>query len=220
MLADFRVEFESACRPVVAILNWAGFTPNRISALALLSAIVSALSYYHHRPGSALIFLILAAILDALDGPMARMTGKASKQGDLVDHAFDRFADAAVMAGIVLGGFTSYEVGLLAFAGTMLTSYMGTQAQALGVGRIYGGLSGRADRIAILSAATLLEVLGYSALNFAMLVIGILGVATAIQRFVIAYRLLGEGDGVRKVEAALGDEKNEKGEAVARSTGS
>lgn len=219
MLAEFKHSFERKVVPVIAILNWAGFTPNRLSALALTFALLSALSYYTHHLITALVLLASSALLDALDGPLARMLNKASPRGDLVDHAFDRFADAAIMAGIILGGLTGYEVGLLAVMGTMLTSYMGTQAQALGVGRIYGGLSGRADRIAIISTATLLEVFGYSALNFAMLVIGILGIATAIQRFAITYRLLGEGD-VLEVESALGYEKNEKEEAVARSTGS
>ena len=219
MLADFKNDFEEKIKPVIAVLNWVGFTPNKLSAIALLSAFTSAFAFYQGLLEIALFSLIFSAILDALDGPLARMTGKASKRGDLVDHAFDRFADAAIMAGIILGGFTSYEVGLLALTGTMLTSYMGTQAQALGVGRVYGGLSGRADRISIISAATILEILGYSALNFAMLVIGILGIATAVQRFIIIYRLLGEGD-VGSFEATLEDEENEKRKAVARSTGS
>jgi len=218
MLADLKNYFEEKIKPVIAVLNWAGFTPNKLSAIALALAFTSAFAFYLRLLEVALFSLIFSAILDALDGPLARMTGKASRRGDLIDHAFDRFADAAIMAGIILGGFTSIEVGLLAFAGTMLTSYMGTQAQALGIGRIYSGLSGRADRITIISAATFLETIGYSALNFAMLVIGILGVATAVQRFVIIYRLLGEGD-VRGIEAAMGDEENEERKAIARGTG-
>ncbi len=192
MLDELRQSFERRTVPVIVILNWAGVTPNKLSALALVLAILSGLNYYSSRLGFALTFLIISALLDALDGPLARMLNKASLRGDLIDHAFDRFADAAVMAGIILSGLVSYEVGLLALIGTMLTSYMGTQAQALGVGRVYGGLSGRADRVAILTTATFMQILGYSALNFAMLVLGILGVATTVQRFIIVYEMLGD----------------------------
>ncbi len=192
MLADFRQSFDRRIIPVIAILNWAGFTPNKLSALALVLAMLSAFSYYASHLLLALLFLISSALLDALDGPLARMLNKASMRGDLVDHAFDRFADAAVMAGITLSGLVSYEAGLFALIGTMLTSYMGTQAQALGVGRVYGGLSGRADRIAIIATATFLQIFGHSVLDFAMLVLGILGVATAVQRFIIIYEMLDE----------------------------
>ena len=190
MLADYRQSFERRIIPVIAILNWAGFTPNKLSALALVLAMLSAFNYYVNHLVLALTFLISSALLDALDGPLARMLNKASLRGDLVDHTFDRFADAAVMAGIILSGLVSHEAGLFAFIGTMLTSYMGTQAQALGVGRMYGGLSGRADRIAIIATATFLQILGHPMLNFAMLVLGILGVATAVQRFIIIYEML------------------------------
>jgi archaetidylinositol phosphate synthase len=39
----------------------------------------------------------------------------------------------------------------------MLTSYMGTQAQALGVGRDYSGVLGRADRLVLLLFAPLIQ---------------------------------------------------------------
>ena len=50
-------------------------------------------------------------------------------------------------------------IGALAIIAVMLTSYMGTQAQAMGVGRDYSGILGRADRLMILSFAPLVQML-------------------------------------------------------------
>src|SRR2546430_14514327 len=52
------------------------------------------------------------------------------------------------------------EVGMLALLGVLLTSYMGTQAQAVGQGRAYGGILGRADRLVLLFLGGLIQWLG------------------------------------------------------------
>src|SRR5438046_10076189 len=48
-------------------------------------------------------------------------------------------------------------VGTLALLGVLLTSYMGTQAQAVGQGRVYGGVLGRADRLVLLFVGCLIQ---------------------------------------------------------------
>jgi len=40
--------------------------------------------------------------------------------------------------------------GVFALTGVLMSSYLGTQAQAVGVGRFYGGLLGRADRLVLI----------------------------------------------------------------------
>ena len=39
-----------------------------------------------------------------------------------------------------------WQIGVFALTGVLMSSYLGTQAQAVGVGRYYGGILGRADR--------------------------------------------------------------------------
>ena len=113
---------------------------------------------------------------------------------------------ARLLLGITLGPY-SFQwpwLGLLAIVGVLLTSYMGTQAQAVGAGRDYRGILGRADRLVILVAATLLqagfdpnsirdlgiEPLRYSILGWAMVVFAVLGNVTALQRAVSTWRFL------------------------------
>ena len=92
----------------------------------------------------------ISGVMDALDGDLARHQGSAGPYGDFLDHTIDRVVDIGIIVAI---GFNSdFGVGpSLGFGAALLTlmgSYMGTQAQSVGLGRIYGGFS-RADRMVI-----------------------------------------------------------------------
>lgn len=155
-------------------------------------------------------YLLLGAImvganglLDALDGKVARLKPTESKRGDFVDHVIDRYADVFILAGIALGAHCSVFVGLFAIIGVMLASYMGTQAQALGLRREYRGILGRADRLALLIIVPIIQyilmalevgiaedLLGYSLIGWMMLYFGIAGNVTAVQRAHLIWKSL------------------------------
>jgi len=139
-------------------------SPNTITWLSLFFAILAGISVYftYKWPYAILIaffFGVLNSICDLVDGDLARLTGKTSVVGDFLDHTFDRYADIAMILGMVLSPLCSVEWGVFAISGVLLVSYMGTQAQAMGVGRIYGGLLGRADRLTILGIVGIGEFL-------------------------------------------------------------
>ena len=132
--------------------------PMGISFLSLITAITAGYSFYiveedlanknYLLIGSGMVFL--TAVLDALDGIVARKRDLSSKRGDLVDHTLDRVADIIIIGGIALGAVVQTEIGFGAIIGVLMLSYMGTQAQAVGAGREYAGLLGRADRLIVL----------------------------------------------------------------------
>jgi len=104
-----------------------------------------------------------------------------------------------IMCGIIFGGYISCEIGMIAIIGVLLASYMGTQAQAVGLRRMYGGLLGRADRLLILIVATFATFcypypfpasgpLSYSLLGWVMLLFAVLCNITALQRFYYMWR--------------------------------
>jgi archaetidylinositol phosphate synthase len=96
------------------------------------------------------VFIGLNALFDALDGRVARLRKMTSKRGDFLDHVLDRYADVFIIGGITLCPYCNDIIGLLALLGVIFTSYMGTQAQAIGLKRDYRGLLGRADRLVLL----------------------------------------------------------------------
>jgi archaetidylinositol phosphate synthase len=186
------------------------WSPGAISWLAFALAIVAgALIFLSPQYWPALLPLAAAAVLlsgffDALDGKVARLTGKESRRGDLLDHVLDRYADVIMIGAVALSAWCSPQIGILAIIGVLMTSYMGTQCQAIGAGRLYSGLLGRADRVVLLVVAPLLQmvflaftdgwvVLGpvsLSAFEIVMLWFAVVGNLTAVQRALKIWKMV------------------------------
>jgi archaetidylinositol phosphate synthase len=140
-----------------------GWSPDRLSGVAIglaaasggLAALVRWTTPLLFLPVALLIFL--AGLFDVLDGEVARSTGRTSRRGDFLDHTLDRYADILIVVGIAVAGYANPILALLALVSLLLTSYMGTQAQAVGLGRLYAGLLSRADRLIVLALAAFLE---------------------------------------------------------------
>jgi len=143
----------------------------------------------------AVIFVFLNGLFDAIDGKIAKLAKKTSVRGDFLDHALDRYADVLILGGLALSPWVQYPIiGLLAIVGMLLTSYMGTQAQAIGYKRDYTGLLGRADRLVLLMILPILQHIflyysglqllgGLYLLEWVLVYFAIVGNITALQRF-------------------------------------
>jgi len=137
----------------------------------------------------AIVAVALNAFCDAMDGAVARATNAQSKRGDFLDHAVDRYADIFIITGIFAGGMVPWQIGVFALTGVLMSSYLGTQAQAVGVGRYYGGLLGRADRLVMILFVGIVDLLiplsfyNLSLLGWMLVLFGIFGHITALQRF-------------------------------------
>ena len=157
--------YRAKVQPYIARLArpFLGWEPGNLSLVALLLAVGAGLLAVAVRFTTPYWFLgvavlvFLAGLFDVLDGEVARATRRTSARGDFVDHVFDRYADVAILLGIAVSTYANPFLTLLALASLLLVSYMGTQAQAVGLGRLYGGLLTRADRLVVLALVTFLE---------------------------------------------------------------
>jgi archaetidylinositol phosphate synthase len=184
--------------PFVKGFDRAGMTPDGVSLLAFGMAILAALAFYLGGQASPIWYAVAATLvflngwLDIVDGALAREQGIASAGGDLLDHVLDRYADIVVIAGLA-AGVGSYFLGFLAVTGVVMTSYLGTQAQAVGLDRVYGGLVGRADRLAIIGLVGFLAYPlsgtygGLTLIGWLLVFLGVVGHLTALQRFYYAW---------------------------------
>ncbi|WP_406659872.1 archaetidylinositol phosphate synthase [Methanolobus sp. ZRKC3] len=187
--------------PIAKAMANAGISPNAVSILSLIFAALSGLLYYYSTdsPTVVLVAGILVALnsfLDAMDGLMARYLGVASAKGDFLDHTIDRYSDVFIICGIFFGGHVQWQIGAVAIVGVLLTSYLGTQAQALNLGRYYGGIIGRADRMVLIMLSSLLyyfyplEVYGFTSLGWMILIIAVGSHITAFQRILHIWKQL------------------------------
>ncbi|KDE60307.1 CDP-diacylglycerol--glycerol-3-phosphate 3-phosphatidyltransferase [Halostagnicola sp. A56] len=201
-LDQFRPYISKFLDPFVKGFDRIGMTPNGVSVLAFGMAIAAAVAFALGGRGDPIWFVAAAFLvfvngwLDIIDGALAREQDVASAGGDLLDHVLDRYADIVVIAGLA-AGIEDYVLGFLAVTGVVMTSYLGTQAQAVGLDRVYGGLVGRADRLAIIGAVGFLAYPladvtpgGLTVVGWLLVFLGVVGHLTALQRFYYSWSAL------------------------------
>ncbi len=90
--------------PVAAIFVRCHITPNQISVLSLVAGIACAILFFRQQFLWGSLALFLSAILDLVDGSVARMTDSHTKFGAVFDWIVDKYVDALVLLGIGLSG--------------------------------------------------------------------------------------------------------------------
>lgn len=224
VLNNFRARGERMLEPLVARLATGPRAADRLTWGSLGVAAAAAAAFFLASPGQPWLLLVgallvfVAAALDALDGLVARRTGSASPAGDLLDHVIDRYVDCMLLGGLALSAFGDLVWGLLAITGVLMTSYLGTQAAAVGLGRDYGGWLGRADRLVLLVVVPMVQLVVVLAggpvtfdwplpagavpaplapdvtlVGLLLILFGVVGHITAAQRFARARRALRAG---------------------------
>ena len=166
MFEKFRETWTKATEPIVvkmgnldpSILTWTSLV------IAIVAFVLLAEAQFDETGGlmiiGGIVLIIVAGIFDALDGALARHQGTDGPYGDFLDHTIDRVVDVGLLVALGMNAafVDDMSSGSMAALLTLMGSYMGTQAQSVGLGRIYGGFS-RADRLVItmiglLAAAT------------------------------------------------------------------
>ncbi|WP_135819604.1 CDP-alcohol phosphatidyltransferase family protein [Halostella litorea] len=196
-LDQLRPYVDGLLDPWVSAADRVGLTPNGVSAVAGLVAVGAGVAYYlagadpvWYAVGSALV--VLNGWFDVIDGALARRQSVDSEAGDLLDHVLDRYADIVIIAGVA-AGVGRYDLGLAAVTGVLMTSYLGTQAQAVGLDRLYAGLVGRADRLVIIAAVGFAAAAvdptayGLGLPGWLLVFLAVVGHLTAVQRFYEAW---------------------------------
>ncbi|MFA6333821.1 MAG: CDP-alcohol phosphatidyltransferase family protein [Methanoregula sp.] len=188
-LDQYRSHVKVYFDPLVAVAIRCRLTPNFFTIAALIASAVAGILFYLRMEFWAVLAVALNAFCDAMDGAVARATNNQTKRGDFLDHAVDRYADIFIITGIFAGGLVPWQIGVFALTGVLMSSYLGTQAQAVGVGRYYGGILGRADRLVMILVVGIIDMLiplsflGLSLLGWMLVLFGFFGHITAFQRF-------------------------------------
>jgi len=191
-LDKFRPLANRMLTPFVSAADSLGLSPNGVSVLSLAVAGAAAAAFVAGEPqwyavGGLLV--LLNGWLDLVDGALARRQNVASDGGDLLDHVIDRYADLIIIGGLA-AGIERFALGFVAVTGVLMTSYLGTQIQAVGLGRAYGGLVGRADRLVLITITGLVAavvtgpvIAGYGVVALLLAFFAVVGHLTALQRF-------------------------------------
>ncbi|TRO46482.1 CDP-alcohol phosphatidyltransferase family protein [Candidatus Bathyarchaeota archaeon] len=172
-----------------------GLTPNIVSLIGLSLALFSAFMYAASEGQPLWLFLATVLFLasgfcDALDGVIARIYQQTSVFGGILDSLLDRYADAAVYAGVIIGGLCDPLWGLAALLGSMMVSYCRARAEAAEIMMESVGVAERAERMLILSFAGIAAIFWLPALNIGIILLAVLSNFTVVQRGLHIYNSL------------------------------
>ena len=172
------------------------FHPNFYTILSLVFALCGLLFIIKDLIILALIFFILAACMDFVDGSVARFRNIATKKGAYLDTVFDRYVKAIFLFGLLfllfpVVIFPSYIWIFLILFGAMMTTYAKSAAKEkeLLEGELKGGIFSRAERL-IMSFIILLSLIVTPQYTIYLIILmAILSNIAAIQRIHRSLRL-------------------------------
>ena len=103
-LESLRTKIQWFLTPTARFFSKLPITPNMWSVISLFCAFAAGVFFAFGYPLVGVLFVVLNACLDVLDGALARYMGIASPVGDYLDHVFDRYADTAIVIGSLVWG--------------------------------------------------------------------------------------------------------------------
>ena len=196
MLMYLRGVLTKVMTPLAALLLRLGVSPDAVTITGTAVVVGAALWLYPTGHLLAGTIVIAAFVLtDSLDGTMARRSGRSSRWGAFLDSTLDRFADAAILVGLVLwftGDGDDRLTAVLALACLVLGSivpYARARAEGLGMTAAVG-IAERADRLFLVLLATGMVGFGLplAVLTVTLAVLAVASFVTIVQRMATVRR--------------------------------
>ena len=178
--------------PIVRLIARTGISPNALTITGfLLNALVAGVlaGGYLFLGGFLVLF---AGWFDMLDGALARISGKSTRFGTLLDSTVDRFSEAVVFLGLLvfyLAQGATLEILLIYFTivGSIMVSYVRARAEGLGL-RSEVGLFARPERVILLALGLLLSRISPVALLVVLWILAVGTMITVLHRLIHTWR--------------------------------
>lgn len=179
--------------PIVKLISRTPLTPNAVTLIGFgVTIAAAALTFTEHLLAAGIV-LLAASFFDMLDGALARMTGRTTKFGAILDSTLDRVSEALILLGLLAVFVRDAKVAeslLIGFAllGSLLTSYTRARMEGLGI-ECKAGLFTRPERVIVTALGLMLSMFNYVLLA-ALIIITFFSWYTTIERMVYARRNL------------------------------
>ncbi len=197
----------------VKLLIKHGFTPNILSFCGFFCSIAVAVllawgGLHFPFPLAWIVPFVMfwAGAFDVFDGEVARKTDNISKSGAFLDSNLDRLSDAAIVLGLIMGGYFNYVIGFMILFLILMISYIRARAENEGIEMKGVGFMERAERLIILWFAFIAEFWIFYLSNlfygtpftlffpiFTLIFTGLL-LLTVIQRLIFSFKSLSKNE--------------------------
>lgn len=200
----WRTWFYSVISPLGRFIGRMGIHPNVMTIAGLLLSFITGIFFCAGIFWGGAIMLFFSGICDALDGTIARETGKGTKSGAFLDSTIDRYSDAFPLMGLAYyyaGGINFISAGdrmapdhspwmvlivIFIITGSFVVSYARARAEGLGV-ECRVGLMQRTERVILLIFGAVLGSIpcaGPYLMNLVLIILAVSSNCTAISRII------------------------------------
>lgn len=196
MLTDLvRARARDLLNALARFLAGLGLSPDALTIAGFVGICICAAVIAAGYEALGGLLIILSGFFDAVDGTLARVTGRVTKFGAFLDSTLDRWAEGALFFAVVVRSVERQDsamtyLAVLALIGSLLVSYTRARAEGLGAS-VKEGWFTRFERFVVLVAGLVLTAwFGPPALTVALAVLAVLSNLTAVQRVLAARRAL------------------------------
>ncbi len=144
------------------VLTFIGVSVNIIGGVILALGVYGQPGRYNWILALAGCVIFLANVFDMLDGAVARLSGNTTKFGAFIDSVMDRYSDMAMLGGALF--YFAYRqdtvfavMTVLAFVGSIMTSYTRSRAESVLPGKFNSGYMERPERVIVIGVTCLLN---------------------------------------------------------------
>jgi CDP-diacylglycerol--glycerol-3-phosphate 3-phosphatidyltransferase len=179
--------------PLARLLVRTPLTPDAITLIGFIITLgAAALIYTGHNLAAGVVTLV-AGFFDMLDGALARLTGRVTRFGAVLDSTLDRLSEAVLLLALMVvfareGHAMWALLSGIALLGSLMVSYIRARMEGLGM-ECKAGLFTRPERVILLALGLLLSRFEY-ALVAAVGLLALVSFFTVFERMVYAWRHL------------------------------
>ena len=175
-----------------------GISPNQVSLLGVVFALVAVAFILQGRYLLAFLFAVLAASMDLVDGSVAKLLNQRSPFGNYFDALMDKFVELFLYAAFAprFPLETALAIGL-----SFIASYAKPRAGLVIVtdNRDWPGIGEHAERLLVfllglLASAFVPSLAGFKPMQLALGLIAVLALAGCLQRMEFAKKLIQEAE--------------------------
>ncbi len=212
MISKIGVKSSSIVNAVAKLFVLAGIHPMAVSLIAIPFALVSGFFTFHSSFLPAFFFGLLAVLMDLLDGPVARQSGKCSLFGNYIEGTIDKSVDFILIGSFV---FLFPFATVLALGCSFLVSFAKPRVALVIItdNRNWPGIGERGDKMVLLLSGMFLAsfypmLFGFETMKFALLLVAIVSIAGLFQRLSYGQKLIKEAKQCGTVLPYLNGGKN------------
>jgi CDP-diacylglycerol--glycerol-3-phosphate 3-phosphatidyltransferase len=181
----------SVTPPIIKILAKTPLTPNAVTWIGFIVTVIAAAFIARGDFFIGGIIVLVAGFFDMLDGALARITGRVTKFGGILDSTLDRISEAVLLLGLLAvfareGQVYRSVLAGVTILGSFMVSYIRARMEGMGI-ECKAGFFTRPERVIVLAAGLLLSSFDY-AIVIAMGIITFLSFITIIERLVFAWK--------------------------------